>query len=58
MYSQYLLFIYFQYLFHYSCRHLRHIVFLFFSIAEKGQENCADLIEAHLQCMRKEGFNI
>lgn len=27
-------------------------------IAEKGQENCKELIEAHIQCMRKEGFNI
>lgn len=32
--------------------------FLFFSIIEKGEENCGDLIEEHKACMRKMGFNI
>eukprot|EP00794_Sanderia_malayensis_P000396 gene396-1030_t len=27
-------------------------------IMEKGEENCQDLIEAHKECMRSEGFNI
>ncbi|KAL4233462.1 hypothetical protein ACF0H5_008143 [Mactra antiquata] len=27
-------------------------------IAEKGPENCKDLIEAHLRCMRQQGFNV
>lgn len=27
-------------------------------IVEKGQENCTDLIEAHKECMRAQGFNI
>ncbi|ESN98304.1 hypothetical protein HELRODRAFT_84705 [Helobdella robusta] len=27
-------------------------------IAEKGEENCQDLIEAHKECMRRHGFNI
>lgn len=31
---------------------------LFFSIMEKGEENCQHLIEAHKECMRKMGFNI
>ena len=29
-----------------------------FSIMEKGEENCSDLIEKHKQCMRDQGFNI
>lgn len=28
------------------------------SIVEKGEENCRELIEAHLECMRKLGFNL
>jgi len=27
-------------------------------IAEKGEENCRDLIDAHLSCMRALGFKI
>ncbi|XP_071800942.1 cytochrome c oxidase copper chaperone-like [Asterias amurensis] len=27
-------------------------------IMEKGESECGDLIEAHLGCMRKMGFNI
>ncbi|XP_011191726.2 cytochrome c oxidase copper chaperone [Zeugodacus cucurbitae] len=27
-------------------------------IVERGEENCTDLIEAHKQCMRAQGFNI
>lgn len=31
---------------------------IFFSIIEKGEENCTEFIQAHLTCMRKLGFNI
>lgn len=24
----------------------------------KGEENCKSMVEAHLQCLRKEGFNV
>ena len=27
-------------------------------IVEKGEENCADLIQAHKECLRQHGFNI
>ncbi|KAH3739129.1 hypothetical protein DPMN_045776 [Dreissena polymorpha] len=27
-------------------------------IAEKGPEKCQDLIKAHIECMRKAGFNV
>jgi len=27
-------------------------------IAEKGEENCRDLIDAHLSCMRALGFKV
>ena len=27
-------------------------------IVEKGEENCADLIEAHKKCMRDLGFKV
>lgn len=30
----------------------------YFSIIEKGEENCTELIEAHKACMREQGFNI
>lgn len=33
-------------------------MFYIFSIIEKGEENCGDLIEAHKTCMRSMGFNI
>ena len=29
-----------------------------FSIINKGEENCADFIEAHKQCMRELGFKV
>lgn len=31
---------------------------LIYSIIENGEENCKDLIDAHLKCMREQGFNI
>ena len=27
-------------------------------VAQNGQENCADFIEAHKACLRKEGFTV
>ncbi|OQS00316.1 hypothetical protein THRCLA_21702 [Thraustotheca clavata] len=27
-------------------------------VINKGEENCADVIEAHKQCLRAEGFRI
>ena len=33
-------------------------IIVYFSIVEKGEERCKDLIEAHKECMRKAGFNI
>lgn len=37
---------------------LTSVLFFSLSIVENGQENCAPLIEAHLKCMRDQGFNI
>lgn len=34
------------------------LCFVYFSIIEKGEESCTDLIEAHKECMRALGFKI
>ncbi|TKC41238.1 hypothetical protein EI555_017187 [Monodon monoceros] len=39
-----------------SVRNNKYI--LFYSIIEKGEENCGPLIEAHKECMKALGFKI